>query len=158
MFSEKCELVTELSSIATIQVGSSFGSIIAQTSQRTTMASDILQHNNTYEDISSNVVVHRHRSYKRSNHTKCDDETEVTVDETVGDLNESSSSFSLPCSLHFPSTSCHSRWHGSSELYEVQEHSETFNESSHSCDALNESFACDIDEWNVLRILGEGAF
>ena len=91
-------------------------------------------------------------------HIKCEDETEATVNETLADLNESISSFSLSSSLHFPTTSIHSRWHGSSDLYELLENNEQTNDDSFGCDALEESFARDINEWNVLRILGEGAF
>jgi serine/threonine protein kinase len=127
--------------------------------RRRNMISENVQYCDLHDGELTITSGYRHRSYKlRSNHAKCEDETEVTADETVGDCNESSSSFSLSSSFHFPSTSYHSRWHGSSNLFGLQEHSEQLNDSSFSYEALDESLARDINDWNVLRILGEGAF
>ena len=122
------------------------------------MTSATLQHCDLFEGVSTKILACRHRFFKlRSSHTKCDDATEVTVDETVGDLNESSTSFSLCTSVHFQSISLHSRWNDSAGLCDLQEYNEESNESF-SYDVLDESFARDISDWNVLRILGEGAF
>ena len=128
--------------------------------KKVNMTSQFLKHCEWHEGASTKVLGQRRHSYNlRNNHTKCEDDTEVTVDETVGDFNESSSSFTLSSSIHFPYTSVHSRWHGSSNLCELVEYNEQLNESSSfSCEALEESFDQDINEWNVLRILGEGAF
>ena len=124
------------------------------------MTSDATNHSALFEEAPTEMLAHRFCPHNLNRiHMKRDDETEVTVDETVGDLNESSSTFSLSSSsLHFPTTSTHCKWHGSKDLYELKEYSEPSNDASFSSEALDESFARDINEWNVLRLLGEGAF
>ena len=127
--------------------------------ENNTMKSEILKRCELHNSASTEILKHRRRSYNhRSNYAKCEDETEVTVDDTVPDLNESASSWSISSSFHFESTSIDSKWHGSSDLYELLEYNEQTNEDSFACDELDGSFALDINEWNVLRILGKGAF
>lgn len=145
----------EQSSVDACNAGTEFES----SREHSKMANEILKHCQLHNGAPTKILNHRRRSYNlRRDHVMCEDETEATVDETLADLNESISSVSLSSSSHFPSTSIHSRWHGSSILYELLEYNEQTNDDSFGCEALEETFARDINEWNVLRILGEGAF
>jgi serine/threonine protein kinase len=126
--------------------------------EKLNMANEALQNYEAYQNTIVEELIDRHNTLRdRGNDiVKNDDDTEVTVDESTFEYGDSHSCFSLSSSAH--STSAYCNWRKTSHSNDFVYDNEQSFSLSNLCETLDESYSSDVNDWNIIRILGEGAF